>query len=332
MLFDASKVAGLVGLVAGAAQAEYILDSLYDAGNFFDEFSFFNEPDPTHGYVQYVDSDTAFNMNLASTEENVIRVGADSTEVNPANGRKSVRMTSNKAFTHGLIIGDFGKMPTNNCGVWPAFWTFGPDWPNSGEIDIIEGVNDQSSTAVTLHTGPGCTITNDDSDPTTVLKDADCNAGGGFTGCGQETFNPLNYGEGFNDIQGGIYAMEWTSDFIAVWFFTHDATPIDITDGRPDPGSWGLPMARFVGSPGCDLDAIFREHNIIINTTFCGDWAGAEAVWNNNPICSGLAPTCQEYVGNNPEEFADAHWLINSISVYQQGQNPNGTIPQTFRV
>ncbi|KAL6869557.1 hypothetical protein ACO1O0_000883 [Amphichorda felina] len=331
MLFDGSKMAGLLGLVAGAARAEYTLDSYYDVNNFFNEFSFFTEPDPTHGFVEYVNSDTAFGLNLASTENGVIRVGADAVEANPPNGRKSVRMTSNKAFTHGLIIGDFGKMPSNLCGVWPAFWTFGPDWPNSGEIDIIEGVNDQSSTAVTLHTGPGCVITNEGTDPLTQLNDADCNTGGGFTGCGQQTSNPLNYGEGFNGIQGGVYAMEWTSDFISVWFFPRGAIPVDIGDGRPDPATWGLATARFVGSPGCDLDSFFREHNIIINTTFCGDWAGNPDVWNNNPVCSSKAATCQDFVSNNPQEFADAHWLINSISVYQNLQSPNGTVTQSFR-
>jgi hypothetical protein len=23
------------------------------------------------------------------------------------------------------------------CGTWPAFWMFGPDWPNGGEIDTL---------------------------------------------------------------------------------------------------------------------------------------------------------------------------------------------------
>jgi hypothetical protein len=26
-------------------------------------------------------------------------------------------------------------------GTWPAYWLCGPNWPQGGEIDIIEGVN-----------------------------------------------------------------------------------------------------------------------------------------------------------------------------------------------
>lgn len=315
MLFDAPKITGFLALIAGVAKAQYTLDTYYDANNFFNEFTFFAEDDPTHGFVQYVDQATAFSSGLARNN-GTIYFGADHTEANPAAGRKSTRLTSNKAFTHGLIIGDIAHMPENVCGAWPAFWTFGPNWPTSGEIDIIEGVNDQDATSVTLHTSPGCTITNEGTDPTTDLEGTDCGAGNGNTGCGQRTNNPLNYGSGFNTANGGVYAMEWTSEHIAIWFFPRATIPADITAGNPDPSTWGSPAARFVGSPGCDMDSFFKEHNIIFNTTFCGDWAGQ--VWSDNPICSAKAATCEEFVGNNPQEFDEAYWVINSVAVYQQ--------------
>ena len=54
----------------------------------------------------------------------------------------SVRITSVKTFYHGLVIADFDRMPFG-CSVWPAFWTVGPNWPNNGEVDIVEGVNNK---------------------------------------------------------------------------------------------------------------------------------------------------------------------------------------------
>ena len=73
--------------------------------------------------------------------------------------------TSARLKTQGLFSQTSGrfeariKAPTGQ-GIWPAFWMLGTDisssgWPNCGEIDIMEAVGSQPSTAwSTLH-GPG---------------------------------------------------------------------------------------------------------------------------------------------------------------------------------
>jgi hypothetical protein len=195
-------------------------------------------------------------------------------------------------------------------------------------------VNNQVSNINTLHTGPGCTITNDGAAEDTHLEGTDCNAGNGNLGCGQQTNNNQNYGDGFNDVQGGVYATEWTSDFIAVWFFPRSAIPADITSGNPNPSSWGPPQARFNGGQGCNIDEHFYGHKIIFNITFCGDWAGNTDVWNNNPECSAKAPTCIEHVSNDPGAFDEAFWTVNYVKVFsanQSNQTKRETVPAAFR-
>jgi hypothetical protein len=61
--------------------------------------------------------------------------------------------------------------------------------------------------------------------------------------------------------------------------------------------------------------------SIIINTDFCGDWAGE--VYADYPNCpqnqaiSGSRDRCVDFVGNNPQAFTEAYWDFNSIRVYQ---------------
>lgn len=199
------------------------------------------------------------------------------------------------------------------CGTWPAFWMFGPNWPAGGEIDIIEGVNGQSTDSITLHTSPGCSVTNSNSQPGTNTLTTDCNTSNGNTGCGVSTSNTNNFGTGFNTVGGGTYAMQWASSGIYVWFWQRGSVPSDILNDAPNTWGWGQPLATFTGG-GCNFDTFFNNQNLIFDTTFCGTWAGG--VWGNGQ-CAGMASTCEEYVADNPAAFTDAFWLINSVKVYQ---------------
>lgn len=224
-------------------------------------------------------------------------------------------------------------------------WTVGPNWPNGGEIDIIEGVNQQTTDAMTLHTSDGCTINN--SGFTGTLSTSNCyiNAPGqsNNAGCGIDSTSSQSYGDGFNAIGGGVYATEWTSDAIKIWFFPRGSIPSDITSGSPDPSGWGTPAAAFAGD--CDIDSHFSAQNIVrsplprlfllfadffqvFDITFCGDWAGN--VWSSGS-CASLASSCNDYVQNNPSAFTETYWTINSLKVYEDNSSSahNATLPAT---
>ncbi|KAK3362752.1 glycoside hydrolase family 16 protein [Lasiosphaeria hispida] len=320
----AYRLSVAVATWAGLSQAasNYAIADIFDPKNFFTEFDFFSQADPTNGFVKYVDASTANRDGLAGFAKGSVYLGVDHKNTTDA-GRSSVRVTSKKAFTKGLFIADIAHMPAGStnagsCGLWPAFWMFGPNWPNSGEIDILEGVNTQANNSITLHTSGNCRMTNKGSLASTKLSNADCF---GNLGCKQDTAVANTYGAGFNAAGGGVYALEWTDDTISVWFFTRGsslATRLsrDANNSVSDTSSFGQPLATFVGGDGCSIDGHFKDHNIVLNTGFCGDWAGK--VWSDDKTCSALASTCEEYVGANPSAFTQAYWLVNSIKVYQQ--------------
>lgn len=278
----------------------------YSGSKFLDMFTFDTQDDPTHGYVNYLDQASAQGTGLAVIDQGIVTLRADSTNVASGRGRNSVRVTSKAAYTHGLVILDLAHMPASVCGIWPAFWSTGPDWPNHGEIDIIEGVNVQSTNSMTLHTNAGCSI-----------NQHSCE---GHDGCGLQTAGPNSYGSDFNAQRGGVYAMEWTSDAINMWFFPRGTDTANALSDSPDPSSWGKPTAGFQGGSDCSIDDHFKDHNLVFDTTFCGDWAGQ--VWGQDPICSAKAPTCQDFVRDNPAEYKDAFWAINSLKVFKPVSAP----------
>ncbi|KAH6670716.1 concanavalin A-like lectin/glucanase domain-containing protein [Halenospora varia] len=324
--------------LAGMANAAYTIQDSYTTSNFFTTgsgFTFFSGKDPTNGDVKYVTKTDANTSSLAGISNGAVYLGVDHTTVNPPAGRQSVRLESAKTYQNGLFIADIAHMPASTCGVWPAFWTLGTgaqEWPAYGEIDILEGVNTQSTNVATLHTSGGCTMASTGSANNAAISNGgDCNNNKGFNGCGINTTDTKTYGTGLNAIGGGVYAMEWTSSHIAVYFFPRAAIPGDITSGAPNPSSWGAPMAKFTPSgSGCDIASHFKAHKIVINTTFCGDWAGQVDVFG--PQCQAQTKTtdCKAYVNANPQAFVDAYWLINSVKVYQDPTAKRDVVPTPF--
>ena len=90
-------------------------------------------------FVQYVDQDTAEHSGLIDiTSRGSVYLGVDHTSTISGDGvgRKSVRIESIPTFTQGLLVADIEHMPKSICGAWPAFWTFGDDWPQDGEVGM----------------------------------------------------------------------------------------------------------------------------------------------------------------------------------------------------
>lgn len=202
-----------------------------------------------------------------------------------------------------------------------SFWTLGPNWPKGGEIDILEGVNEYTNNGMTLHTGPGCSIGSDNTqfsgNATTTNCDVAAIGQSKNVGCSIAHPSKQSYGAGLNQIGGGVYATAWNAEAISVYFFPRDSIPADVLGDTPDPETWGKPAAKFEGA--CDIEKMFSAQKIIIDTTFCGQWAGA--IWEDGS-CASKAKTCEEYVRDNPDAFTEAYWEINALKVYQDDGKP----------
>lgn len=135
-------------------------------------------------------------------------------------------------------------------------------------------------------------------------------------GCGVQGA-PGTYGAALNAAGGGIYALEWRSAGLRVWFFPRSAIPADIpadvaNTTAPDPSTWGEPFADFPATD-CDVGRHFRNQSIVANIDLCGTLAGAVDVYSGDFDCPG---TCSNFVATRPEAFETAFWEWRSWRVY----------------
>ncbi|KAG7445068.1 glycoside hydrolase family 16 protein [Guyanagaster necrorhizus] len=312
MLFF-TAVALVSSLVSPVFGASYQQTDSFVGSQFYSGFSHQTISDPTNGRVNYVDVSTSKSRNLTYASGDTFILRADDTTVLSASGpgRNSVRLMSNNQYnSNSVMVFNIRHMP-QGCGTWPAVWTVGNNWPNGGEIDIIEGVNNQAYNQATLHTSSGCTMPSSSRAQTGISLVNDCNANdNGNSGCGVQIQNANSYGSGFNNNGGGWYALEWTGSFIKIWFWgRHDSNvPSEVSNGSGfvNTDSWGTPAAYFPGN-SCPIASHFSAQNIIID---CGDWAG------NVYASSGCPSSCVDFVNNNPSAFADAYFDFAWVKIY----------------
>ncbi|CAO3700935.1 hypothetical protein CU097_006589 [Rhizopus azygosporus] len=306
-------VASLVQVVLG----QYKLKDNYTGKKFLEQFTFFHERDPTNGFVQYQDLQHAKSLGLAFVKGNRFIMKADNKTIAP-HGRPSIRIHSNKTYSSGLFVFDINHIPSG-CGTWPAFWLLGQTWPNNGEIDIIEGIHNETKNTITLHTDNKCSMQGVKQFMTgaaSKYRNCDVHAADqpNNHGCSVSDSKHDSVGRGFNKNGGGVYAVRWERlTGIQIWFFPRRSIPKDIKSGKPTLKNWGRPTADFPFGNRCQHEA-FKNMRIVLDLTFCGDLAGIPSISSSYhcPL------DCKSYVKNNPHSFNAAFWDINSLKVYQK--------------
>ncbi|KAL4911009.1 hypothetical protein BDW74DRAFT_172465 [Aspergillus multicolor] len=327
-------VAAIIGVIVGAVEGSkasrypeyspltYQLVDTYSGVDFFEQFRYFDEEDPTEGFVRYVNKSIAQSLNLtyASPTSAVLRV--DATTKNATHGRNSVRIESRNSYDTGLFVFDIIHSPYG-CGTWPALWlTDGYNWPENGEIDVLEVTNNGTDgNAVTLHTTSGCEMDVRRKQLGSTTYTTCDNSTNGNAGCGVQGASET-YGEVMNRGGGGVYTLELRPAGIRAWFFPRDSIPADLRlantsfvndTAKPDPSTWGTALADFPNT-SCDIPSHFRNQSIIANIDLCGQWGGSPNVYSGQWVCPGK---CEDLVRRHPERFEKAYWEFGGFWVYQ---------------
>lgn len=95
-------------------------------------------------------------------------------------------------------------------------------WPNSGEIDIIEAINNLPSNQYALHTTPGCDLASNSAQTGTTME-TDCSTP---QGCVVQETKPNSFGSGFAAAGGGVVATQLDVSGIYMWFWSVSTLPI----------------------------------------------------------------------------------------------------------
>ncbi|CEL96886.1 unnamed protein product [Vitrella brassicaformis CCMP3155] len=321
----------------------YELETEWQGESFLDEklFDFYTGDDPTGGFTNYVNRSVAVSKELMYTTDDgrtIIRPDVKTIPFKSSRGRDSVSIASKQQFSEGLFVIDVNHSPSG-CGAFPALWMHGPDGPATGEIDVIEGVNNLTMNHCGGHALESCSMSDTDQTLMTGIWAASERYVDGAKqpsrscddrhphqpdnqGCPVMS-DEENFGPAFNGAGGGHYVMELDPErHIRHWFFRRDEAPADLTEGVPNPDSWKRPTAYYPLKDNCPGFDHFRLQSVILNTALCGYWAEYEPLWTEQCLKTA-GPDCKEFVRKNPHQLQEIYWDINHIRIYTRTKSPH---------
>lgn len=141
----------------------YQLVECQEGQSFLDAYDFYNGADSlgSAGYNVYVSKNRALELeilNITTEQDGQEYIYMASSSSSTQGPRESIRLEGRKRYNRGLFLLDVQHMPAGP-GVWPAWWlTDETDWPDHGEIDVLEGINNQTSAKTALHTSAQCNM------------------------------------------------------------------------------------------------------------------------------------------------------------------------------
>ncbi|CAK9084351.1 unnamed protein product, partial [Durusdinium trenchii] len=259
--------------------------------SFFDQFKFLWD-DPNHGSAEYLLPPKAEEEGVVEATNNyaIIRAGRRSPQYKYK--RMTARMETKQSWKNFLSLFKFSHVPYG-CGVWPALFTLADhgEWPNGGELDMLEYVNMDVSKS-SFHTGGSCklnpsAVNEYGSMPDRNDMNYDCVTDyPDRLGCAPNKWMKSSESWAHSP---GILATQWTEKFIKLFYIPEHEIPQDIQDETPDPEEWNRWLFSYFPFSGTSCDIAAQKLMMQIN--FCGDWAGK--VWSADGNCNWRVPHCR---------------------------------------
>ncbi|KAF8999294.1 hypothetical protein BDQ17DRAFT_1246751 [Cyathus striatus] len=305
--------------------ASYGLVKDYSGDNFFDGWDFFNGYDSTtSGDEMYVGPQAAAEAaNLAfidpQTKHAFLKVD-NTTNVPDQQKRNSVKITTTASYDVGSVwVADLFHVPYG-CGLWPAMWSWAPqvglNWPEGGEIDTFEAVNQVSFNQMGLHTNAGCTAPkpNPNQNSASIVNTTDCHGDQG-QGCIVTDAGHPSDGPGFNDNGGGVFVTEYAATGISIWYIPRANVPQSISSNSTtiDTSTLGTPTGNWpassCGSNG--FSGFFLPQSIVFHIVLCGTFGKA----TYNQTCTPGDCYSTSVVGDG-SNLSEGYFEIGSVRVF----------------